>query len=53
MTRKKFIIIAMVVGSTAGGFAPMLLGTDSIYASFAGSVVGGFLGIWGAYKLYG
>jgi hypothetical protein len=46
-------MIAMVIGCTAGGYAPMLLGADSIYASLAESAIGGFLGIWEAYKLYG
>jgi hypothetical protein len=53
MSRKKFIVIGMVIGSIAGGYAPVLLGADSIYASLTGSTIGGFLGIWGACKLYG
>jgi hypothetical protein len=53
MSRKKFIMIGMVIGSIAGGYAPVLLGIDSIFVSLVGSVIGGFLGIWGAYKLYG
>jgi len=53
MSRKKFIMIGMVIGSIAGGYAPMLLGVDSISASLIGSAIGGFLGIWGAYKFYG
>jgi hypothetical protein len=46
-------MIGMVIGSVAGGYAPMLLGADSISASLIGSVIGGLLGILGAYKLYG
>jgi len=53
MSRKKFIMIGMVIGSIAGGYAPVLLGADSISALVIGSVIGGFFGIWGAYKLYG
>lgn len=53
MSRKKFIMIGMVIGSIAGGYAPMLLGADSISVSLVGSAIGGCLGIWGAYKLYG
>jgi len=53
MSRKKFIIIGMVIGSIAGGYAPVLLGADSISAALIGSTVGGLLGIWGVYKLYG
>jgi len=46
-------MIAMVIGSIAGGYAPILFGADSIYASLIGSAIGGFLAIWGAFKLYG
>ena len=53
MSRKTLIMIGMVLGSIAGGYAPMLLGADSIFASLIGSAMGGFLGIWGAYRLYG
>jgi len=53
VSRKKFIMIGMVIGSIAGGYGPILLGADSITASLIGSAIGGFLGIWGAYKLYG
>ena len=52
MSRKKFIMIGMVIGSVAGGYAPMLLGADSISVSLIGSAIGGLLGIWGAYKLH-
>jgi len=53
MSRKSFIMIAMVICSIAGGYAPILLGADSISASLVGSTIGGLLGIWGAFKLYG
>jgi hypothetical protein len=52
MSRKSFIMIAMVIGSTAGGYIPIMFGSDSIADSLAGSTVGGLLGIWGAFKLY-
>jgi len=52
MSRKSFIIIGMVIGSIAGGYAPILLGADSIAASLIGSTIGGLLGIWGAYSVY-
>jgi hypothetical protein len=52
MSRKKFIMIGMVIGSVAGGYAPMLFGADSISSSLIGSAIGGLLGIWGAYKLH-
>ena len=53
MSRKSFIMIGMVIGSVAGGYAPILLGADSVSASLAGSAIGGLLGIWGAFKFYG
>jgi phage tail tape-measure protein len=53
MSRKKFIILGMFIGSVAGGYAPLLLGADSIFVSIVGSTVGGILGIWLAFKLYG
>ncbi|MGB5218105.1 MAG: hypothetical protein WBN66_07385 [Smithella sp.] len=53
MSRKKFIMIAVIIGSTAGGYAPMLFGADSLTASLIGSTIGGLLGIWGGFKLYG
>ena len=53
MSRKKFILIGAVIGSIAGGYAPLLFGADSISVLLIGSTIGGFLGIWGAYKLYG
>jgi len=53
MSRKSFIMIGMTIGSIAGGYAPILLGADSIFVSLVGSFIGGFLGIWGGFKLYG
>jgi hypothetical protein len=53
MSRRKFIIIGMLIGSIAGGYAPILLGADSFSASLIGSTIGGLLCIWGAYKLHG
>jgi hypothetical protein len=53
MTRKKYILIGGVIGSIAGGYIPMLFGVDSISVSLLCSVIGGFLGIWGAYKFFG
>ena len=53
MSRKSFIMLAMVVGSVVGGYAPVLLGADSVTASLVGSTIGGLLAIWGAFKFYG
>jgi len=53
MSRKSFIMICMIIGSVAGGYAPLLFGAESLYASLAGSTIGGLLGIWGGFKFYG
>ena len=52
MSKRKVIVIVMVIGSVAGGYASTLLGADSLFLSLAGSTLGGFLGIWIAFKLY-
>lgn len=46
-------MICMIICSTVGAYAPILFGAESLYASLAGSTIGGLLGIWGAFKLYG
>jgi uncharacterized membrane protein YeaQ/YmgE (transglycosylase-associated protein family) len=53
MSRKKMILLGMVVGSIVGGYLPSLFGIDDLsLISILGSVIGGMLGIWIAYKLY-
>jgi len=45
-------MIGMIFGSLAGGYITSLLGAGSFsFTSLLGSVVGGILGIWIAYKL--
>jgi hypothetical protein len=51
MSRKKLIMIGMIVGSIAGGYAPSLFGIDGLMASLLGSTVGGLLVIWITYRL--
>jgi hypothetical protein len=51
MSRKKLIMIGMVAGSIAGGYAPSLFGVDGFMTSLLGSTAGGLLGIWIAYRL--
>jgi hypothetical protein len=51
MSRKKLIILGMVIGSFAGGYAPSLFGVDDLMISILGSTAGGILGIWIGYKL--
>jgi len=47
----KVIWLGATVGSIVGGYVPCLFGADMISMSgVAGSVVGGFLGIYVAYK---
>ena len=52
MSRKTLIWIGVAVGSTAGGYVPVLWGADMIsFSGLLGSVVGGLLGIWVGFKL--
>jgi len=51
MSRKKMIMLGMVIGSVAGGYIPTLFGMDDLMVSLLGSTVGGFLGIYVAFKL--
>jgi uncharacterized membrane protein YeaQ/YmgE (transglycosylase-associated protein family) len=46
------IMLGMIIGSSAGGYMPTLLGADAFsLTSLLGSVAGGILGIWLAYML--
>jgi hypothetical protein len=52
MSRKKMVMFGMVVGSLVGGYAPMLFGAGALsLGSMVGSVVGGLLGIYIAFRL--
>lgn len=51
MTKKTLIWIGLTVGSTVGGYLPVLAGADAF--SFSGvifSMVGGIAGIWFGYR---
>jgi hypothetical protein len=50
MSRKKLIMLGMVVGSIAGGYLPALFGLDGLMVSLLGSFIGGIIGIWYGYK---
>ena len=50
MSRKKLIMLAMVVGSIAGGYLPALFGLDGLMVSLLGSSIGGIIGVWIGYK---
>lgn len=49
---KSLLIFGMVVGSTIGGYIPSIFGAGlfSFFSIFC-SAIGGFLGIWIAYRL--
>jgi hypothetical protein len=51
VSKKSLIWIGLMVGSTAGGFIPILWGGDVVsFASVILSAVGGFAGIWFGYR---
>jgi MtN3 and saliva related transmembrane protein len=50
MSRKKLIMLGMVIGSIAGGYLPVLFGSDGPMLSLLGSTVGGIIGIWIGFK---
>ena len=51
MSKKRLIWIGLMVGSTAGGFIPILWGGDVVsFASVILSAVGGIAGIWFGYR---
>jgi hypothetical protein len=54
MSRKTIVIIGMIIGSSIGGYLPVLFGAHGIsYWSLLGSAVGGFIGIYVSFKLSG
>jgi uncharacterized membrane protein YeaQ/YmgE (transglycosylase-associated protein family) len=50
MSRKKLMMLGMVVGSLVGGYLPALFGLDELMVSFLGSFMGGIIGIWIGYQ---
>lgn len=52
MDSKTTIWIGMFVGSTVGGFIPTLWGAGILsFSSVIWGTIGGFVGIWGGFKL--
>jgi hypothetical protein len=52
MSRKTVVMMGMIIGSCAGGYAATLFGADAIsFGSLLGSTAGGILGIWAAFRL--
>lgn len=48
---KKVIMLGMVFGSIIGGYIPTLFGASIFsFSSIIFTAIGGFLGIWVAYK---
>ena len=52
MSRKKLIMLGMVVGSIAGGYLPALFGLDGFMVSLLGSIIGVIIGIWVGYRFF-
>ncbi len=52
MSRKSLVMLGMVVGSTAGGWLPMMFGVGAFsLTAIITTAVGGLLGVWIAFKL--
>ena len=52
METKKLCWIGLFIGSTIGGYVPVLWGGDLLsYPSIFGSLVGGLIGIWAGYRI--
>lgn len=52
MSAKTAVMLGMIVGSSVGGYAPMLIGISPFsFTSLFTSLVGGIVGIIIAYKL--
>ncbi|MBU6389218.1 hypothetical protein KGQ71_01745 [Patescibacteria group bacterium] len=52
MSTKTWIWIGIFVGSTVGGYLPVLFGQD-VFSNWSifGSFIGGLFGIWAGYKV--
>lgn len=51
MSPKLLVWLGVFIGSMVGGYIPTLWGADSFSLStIIGSVIGGLIGIWAAYK---
>ena len=52
MSSKKMMMLGLFVGSTVGGYIPILLGAGMFsFTSLFGSGAGGIIGIWLAKKI--
>lgn len=51
MSGKSIVMLGMTAGTLAGGYLPVLFGTDLFsFSSIIFSAIGGFIGIWISYK---
>ena len=52
MDTKKLCYIGLFVGSTIGGYLPVLWGGELIsFSGVFGALVGGLIGIWAGYRI--
>lgn len=52
MSLKVLVSLGIFIGSTVGGYIPTLWGAGLLsFSSLFGSIVGGLIGIWIAYKI--
>lgn len=52
MSSKSIVMLGFFIGSTIGGYIPVLFGSSFLsFASVIGSAVGGIIGIYIGYKL--
>ena len=52
MSEKAIVMLGFVVGSTIGGYVPILFGASFLsYSSFIGNAIGGTIGTYLGYKI--
>lgn len=52
MSLKAMVRLGIFIGSTVGGYIPVIWGAGIIsVSSLLGSLIGGLLGVWIAYKI--
>jgi len=50
---KSLVMLFMVIGSTIGGYVPVLFGASAFsYTSVISTFIGGVLGIWLAFRMF-
>lgn len=53
MSPKLYITLGLVIGTTVGGYVPLLWGDASLF-SFSSTIltfVGGLIGVWAGYQM--